>query len=30
VIDRQGRIADLYRGPVTQQRIDEALERALS
>ena len=30
VIDRQGRIADLYRGPVTQKRIDEAIERALS
>jgi len=29
VIDRQGRIADLYRGPVDQARIDEALKRAM-
>jgi cytochrome c biogenesis protein CcmG/thiol:disulfide interchange protein DsbE len=29
VIDRQGRIADLYRGPVDQERIDRALKKAL-
>jgi len=29
VIDRRGRIADLYRGPVDQARIDQALRRAL-
>ncbi len=29
VIDRQGRIADLYRGPVDQKRLDQALQRAL-
>ncbi len=29
VIDRRGRIADLYRGPVDRKRIDDALKRAL-
>ncbi|MEA2190429.1 MAG: cytochrome c biosis protein CcmG, thiol:disulfide interchange protein DsbE [Solirubrobacteraceae bacterium] len=29
VIDRRGRIADLYRGPIDQARIDAALQRAM-